>query len=96
MQQPDRPLSPHLQIYRPQLTTVLSILHRMTGAGLAAGGVMIAWLLFATISGGIPGGQMGAFAASMNGDDIWRIIVFLRDETRKRQAAGDEAVTQAR
>ena len=39
---------------------------------------------------------MGAFAASMSGDDIWKIIAFLRDETRKRQAAGDEAVTQAR
>ena len=52
--------------------------------------------LFATISGGIPGGQMGAFAASMSGEDIWRIIAFLRDETRRRQAAGDEAVTQAK
>jgi mono/diheme cytochrome c family protein len=52
--------------------------------------------LFATISGGIPGGQMGAFAASMSGEDIWRIIAFLRDETRKRQAVGDEAVTQAK
>ena len=52
--------------------------------------------LFATISGGIPGGQMGAFAASMGGEDIWRIIAFLRDETRRRQAAGDEAVTQAK
>ena len=52
--------------------------------------------LFATIASGIPGGQMGAFAASMSGDDIWRIIAFLRDETRKRQAAGDEAVTRAK
>lgn len=29
-----RPLSPHLQIYRPQMTSVLSILHRLTGIGL--------------------------------------------------------------
>ncbi len=42
--------------------------------------------LFATISGGIPGGQMGAFAASLSGGDIWRIIAFLRDETKKRNA----------
>ncbi len=28
---PHRPLSPHLQIYRPQLTSVLSILHRLSG-----------------------------------------------------------------
>lgn len=39
--------------------------------------------LFATISGGIPGGQMGAFASSIKGDDIWRIIAFLRDQTEK-------------
>jgi succinate dehydrogenase (ubiquinone) cytochrome b560 subunit len=32
-----RPLSPHLQIYEPQLTWVMSIAHRFTGAGLAAG-----------------------------------------------------------
>lgn len=31
-----RPLSPHLQIYRPQLTSVLSILHRLTGIGFIA------------------------------------------------------------
>jgi len=31
----NRPLSPHLQIYRPQLTSVLSITHRMTGFALS-------------------------------------------------------------
>lgn len=31
----NRPLSPHLQIYKPQLTSVLSILHRMTGFALS-------------------------------------------------------------
>ena len=30
-----RPLSPHLQIYRPQLTSVLSITHRLTGFALS-------------------------------------------------------------
>lgn len=29
-----RPLSPHLQIYKPQLTSVMSILHRISGVGL--------------------------------------------------------------
>ncbi len=48
--------------------------------------------LFATITAGIPDGQMGAFAASMTADDIWKVIAFLRDETTRRQAAGDEAV----
>jgi succinate dehydrogenase / fumarate reductase, cytochrome b subunit len=36
-----RPLSPHLQIYRWQLTSVLSILHRMTGIALAVGAVLL-------------------------------------------------------
>lgn len=37
------PLSPHLQIYRPQWTSVLSILHRMTGVALSVGLVMVTW-----------------------------------------------------
>ena len=32
-----RPLSPHLQIYRPMLTMMMSIAHRITGAGLYFG-----------------------------------------------------------
>ena len=44
----ERPISPHLQIYKPQLTTVLSILHRFTGVGLVAGAaVLVAWLIAA-------------------------------------------------
>jgi succinate dehydrogenase / fumarate reductase cytochrome b subunit len=40
-----RPLSPHLQVYRPQITSVLSILHRITGIFLASGTlVLIIWL----------------------------------------------------
>jgi succinate dehydrogenase / fumarate reductase cytochrome b subunit len=42
----NRPLSPHLQVYRPQLTSVLSISHRITGMVLSLGTVVIvAWLL---------------------------------------------------
>ncbi len=41
-----RPLSPHLQVYKPQITSVLSILHRMTGILLAAFAVgWVAWLI---------------------------------------------------
>ncbi|TVS13191.1 MAG: succinate dehydrogenase, cytochrome b556 subunit [Wenzhouxiangella sp.] len=41
-----RPMSPHLQVYRPQLTSVLSITHRITGVVLSAGlVVVVAWLL---------------------------------------------------
>lgn len=48
---PDRPLSPHLQVYRPQLTSVLSILHRVTGVFLAVGGVFVVYWLQALASG---------------------------------------------
>lgn len=41
-----RPLSPHISIYRPQITTVLSILHRITGVALYVGiGLIIAFLV---------------------------------------------------
>src|SRR3954465_5026670 len=40
-----RPLSPHLQIYRWQLTSVLSILHRLTGIALSVGAILlVSWL----------------------------------------------------
>jgi len=48
-----RPLSPHLQIYRPQITSVLSITHRMTGVFLSIGSVFLAaWLWAAAYSEG--------------------------------------------
>lgn len=47
----NRPLSPHLQIYRPQITSVLSIVHRMTGVGLTLGAVLVVWWLLAAATG---------------------------------------------
>lgn len=46
-----RPLSPHLQVYRPQLTSILSILHRATGVFLALGSIVIVIWLGALASG---------------------------------------------
>lgn len=46
-----RPLSPHLQIYKWQLTMALSILHRITGVGLCLGLFMMMWFL-ASVAGG--------------------------------------------
>jgi succinate dehydrogenase / fumarate reductase cytochrome b subunit len=46
-----RPLSPHLQVYRPQLTSVLSIMHRGTGVFLAIGTVLLVYWLVAVASG---------------------------------------------
>ena len=41
----ERPLSPHLQIYRWQLTSVMSILHRATGVALSVGTILlVSWL----------------------------------------------------
>ena len=36
-----RPLSPHLQVYKPQITTMLSIMHRITGIALSVGTLLI-------------------------------------------------------
>jgi succinate dehydrogenase / fumarate reductase cytochrome b subunit len=56
----ERPLSPHLTIYRPQINMVMSIVHRLTGAALYLGTLLLAaWLIaaamgegpFATVSG---------------------------------------------
>ena len=47
----DRPLSPHLSIYRPQWTSTLSILHRITGVFLALGAALASWWLHAAATG---------------------------------------------
>jgi len=47
----DRPLSPHLQVYKLQLTSVLSILHRITGLALALGTLLLVWWLVAAALG---------------------------------------------
>ena len=47
----NRPLSPHLQIYRPLINMVMSILHRITGAALYVGTLMLAWWLTAAAVG---------------------------------------------
>jgi succinate dehydrogenase / fumarate reductase, cytochrome b subunit len=42
-----RPLSPHLQVYKPQITSVMSILHRITGVFLSLGSLLLAAWIFA-------------------------------------------------
>jgi succinate dehydrogenase / fumarate reductase, cytochrome b subunit len=51
MRSADRPLSPHLQVYRWQLTSVLSILHRAAGVVLSAGTILLVGWLVAAASG---------------------------------------------
>ena len=47
----NRPLSPHLQIYKPMLTMMMSIFHRLTGAALYFGTLLLAWWLIAAATG---------------------------------------------
>ena len=47
----NRPLSPHLQIYRPQISSVLSIMHRISGVFLALGFIALAYWLNALAGG---------------------------------------------
>lgn len=54
----NRPLSPHLQVYRLPIAAVTSILTRITGHALVAGIVLIVWWLVAAVSG------PGAFAVA--------------------------------
>ncbi len=67
-----RPLSPHLQVYKPQLTSVLSITHRATGIALSVGILyLIAWLCAASSSS-----ETYAIFAWFNGSVVGRIFLF--------------------
>ncbi len=46
-----RPMSPHLQIYKPQITSVMSILHRITGVILSVGLLMFLWFIASIAEG---------------------------------------------
>jgi len=50
-QKVSRPLSPHLQIYKPMLTMTMSIVHRITGVLLLLATVLLAWWLIAAAAG---------------------------------------------
>jgi succinate dehydrogenase / fumarate reductase cytochrome b subunit len=59
-----RPLSPHLQVYRWQITMVMSIFHRATGVALTIGAFGLAWWLLAMAAGGEQAARATAFLAS--------------------------------
>lgn len=48
---PARPLSPHIQIYAPLINMMMSIIHRLTGAALYFGTLLLAWWLVAAAVG---------------------------------------------
>ncbi len=43
----NRPLSPHLQIYRPQMNSIMSIFHRFTGVGMGLTAILLVWWFIA-------------------------------------------------
>ena len=68
----DRPLSPHLQIYRPMLTMMMSIVHRITGAALYFGTLLLVWWLLAAAAGPNAYGVVQWFMETLFG----RLILF--------------------
>ena len=68
----NRPLSPHLQVYRWQWTMALSIVHRMTGVALAIGTpLLVYWLAAAAL-----GPEAFATAQGLIGSIIGRLLLF--------------------
>ncbi|WP_439816148.1 succinate dehydrogenase, cytochrome b556 subunit [Zavarzinia sp. CC-PAN008] len=67
-----RPRAPHLQVYRPQISSVLSIFHRMTGCALGVGTLLLAWWLLAAATG------PEAFATAQGFFGSWfgRLVLF--------------------
>ena len=59
-----RPLSPHLQVYRWQITMTMSILHRVSGVVLTVGAFGLAWWLLALAAGGDQYAHASALVAS--------------------------------
>lgn len=75
----NRPLSPHLQIYKPMLTMTLSIVHRITGAALYFGTLLLCWWLIAAAAGPEQFAYVQGFLASFLGQVIlfgyvWALI----------------------
>jgi succinate dehydrogenase / fumarate reductase cytochrome b subunit len=70
--QRSRPLSPHLQVYKLTLTMMMSIVHRITGAALYFGTLLLAWWLIAAASGPNAYGNVEWFMGSL----IGRLVLF--------------------
>ena len=68
----ERPLSPHIQIYKPMLTMTMSIVHRITGGALYVGTLILAAWLIAAASGQASFDTMQAVLGSFLG----RIVLF--------------------
>ncbi len=67
-----RPLSPHLQVYRWQITMLMSILFRATGVALSIGAFALAWWLMAVAAGG----EQYARAAALVSSPVGMVLLF--------------------
>ena len=68
----NRPLSPHLQVYRPQITSILSIIHRLMGVALVGGALLFTfWISAATY-----GAEAFGFAQWILGSWFGRLVLF--------------------
>ncbi len=70
---PERPISPHLQIYRLPLNAILSISHRLTGLVLALGAALVVLMLAATAAGA----DAHAAAYGVAGHWLGQLVLFL-------------------
>ena len=68
----ERPLSPHLQVYRWQITMTMSILHRASGVILVVGAFALAWWLLALAAGG----EAYANAAACLASPLGKLVLF--------------------
>ena len=90
-----RPLSPHLQVYRPQITTVVSILHRITGVGLGVGTLLLTWWLVAAATSAEAFGTVQGFIGSPIGLLLlfgWTLALFFHLCNGIRHLAWDVGV----
>ena len=71
----DRPLSPHLQVYRPQLTSITSILTRITGNALIVAVLLVVWWLLAAATSAEYYATANAVLTSWFGDLVLSLSV---------------------
>ncbi|WP_343560580.1 succinate dehydrogenase, cytochrome b556 subunit [Kiloniella sp. b19] len=72
MSRSQRPLSPHLQVYRPQITSALSILFRIAGVATSLGIFLMVWWLVA----GATGAEYYNTFSEILGSAIGRLVLF--------------------
>ncbi len=71
----NRPLSPHLQIYRKQLNSATSILNRITGIAMLGSALLIVWWLLAAATGKAYFDLVDGLMTSLLGDVVMTLSV---------------------